>query len=97
VRDSDDISRGALAGSFAERTRRALDAGCDLVLHCNGDMAEMEAVAAAARPLSAEVHARIARAEELRQSRRVGFDARGAERRFAELISGGPATSSKPA
>ncbi|MGE0259522.1 MAG: beta-N-acetylhexosaminidase [Alphaproteobacteria bacterium] len=94
---SDDISMGALAGSFAERTRRALDAGCDLVLHCNGDMAEMEAVAAAARPLSAEVHARIARAEELRQSRRVGFDARGAERRFAELISGGPATSSKPA
>jgi beta-N-acetylhexosaminidase len=94
---SDDISMGALAGSFAERTRRALDAGCDLVLHCNGDMAEMEAVAAAARPLTAEAQARIARAEELRQSRRKDFDARAAERRFAELISGRPATSSMPA
>lgn len=94
---TDDISMGALAGSFAERTRRALDAGCDLVLHCNGDMAEMEAVAAAARPLTAEAQARIARAEELRQSRRADFDNLAAERRFAELISGGPATSSKPA
>ena len=39
---SDDVSMGALAGSLAERTRRALDAGCDLVLHCNGDIDEME-------------------------------------------------------
>ena len=86
---SDDISMGALAGSFAERTRRALDAGCDLVLHCNGDMAEMEEIAAAARPLTPQAQARIARAETLRRSRREDFDARAAERRFAELMAGG--------
>ncbi|NNE82290.1 MAG: glycoside hydrolase family 3 protein [Silicimonas sp.] len=42
---SDDISMGALAGSLAEKTRGSLGAGCDLVLHCNGDLAEMETVA----------------------------------------------------
>lgn len=48
---TDDLSMKALSGSFAERTRRALEAGCDIVLHCNGDMAEMEQVAEAAGDL----------------------------------------------
>ncbi len=42
---SDDLSMQALAGTLAERTRASLAAGCDLVLHCNGKMAEMEEVA----------------------------------------------------
>lgn len=58
---SDDLSMKALRGGLAERTRAALAAGCDLVLHCNGDMAEMEAVAAAATMLRGES---LARAEE---------------------------------
>jgi beta-N-acetylhexosaminidase len=49
---SDDLSMKALKGGFGERTRAALQAGCDLVLHCNGDMAEMEAVAEEAGALS---------------------------------------------
>ena len=40
---TDDISMGALSGSIAERTRAALAAGCDLVLHCNGRLDEMQA------------------------------------------------------
>jgi beta-N-acetylhexosaminidase len=51
---SDDISMGALSGSVGERTRAAVAAGCDMVLHCNGDIAEMRAVAAAAPPLAGE-------------------------------------------
>jgi beta-N-acetylhexosaminidase len=43
---SDDLSMKALSGSFTERARDALAAGCDVVLHCNGDMAEMKAVVA---------------------------------------------------
>jgi beta-N-acetylhexosaminidase len=45
---SDDLSMKALGGSFEEKTRAAIAAGCDIVLHCNGLMAEMTAVAAAA-------------------------------------------------
>jgi beta-N-acetylhexosaminidase len=59
---SDDLSMKALSGDFAERTRLALAAGCDLVLHCNGDMAEMTAVAAACAPLSQRAVFRLTRA-----------------------------------
>jgi beta-N-acetylhexosaminidase len=43
---SDDVSMNALAGSIAERTRAIVAAGCDVVLHCNGKLDEMRAVAA---------------------------------------------------
>lgn len=38
---SDDIGMNALSGSFAERTRKSLAAGCDAVLHCSGILEEM--------------------------------------------------------
>jgi beta-N-acetylhexosaminidase len=41
---SDDLSMKALAGDFGKRTKAAIKAGCDVVLHCNGDMAEMQAI-----------------------------------------------------
>ncbi|MDY0240926.1 MAG: beta-N-acetylhexosaminidase [Rhodospirillaceae bacterium] len=59
---SDDLSMKALSGDFAQRTHASLAAGCDAVLHCNGDMAEMEAVAGALRPLSDAARERLDRA-----------------------------------
>jgi beta-N-acetylhexosaminidase len=59
---SDDISMGALSGSLGERTRAAISAGCDLVLHCNGNLDEMLAVAAAAPRLEGEAARRAAAA-----------------------------------
>jgi len=38
---SDDVSMKALQGSFYDKSKAILNAGCDLVLHCNGDMKEM--------------------------------------------------------
>jgi beta-N-acetylhexosaminidase len=64
---SDDLSMKALGGAFDERARMALAAGCDVVLHCNGDMAEMEAVAAGCRPLSETALIRLDRAAGLRR------------------------------
>jgi beta-N-acetylhexosaminidase len=45
---SDDLNMQALSGTLAERTRRSIAAGCDIALHCKGDLAEMQEVAGAA-------------------------------------------------
>ena len=42
---SDDISMKALKYSITENTKRAFTAGCNLVLHCNGNLKEMVKVA----------------------------------------------------
>jgi beta-N-acetylhexosaminidase len=42
----------ALSGSIAERTRAIFSAGCDIVLHCNGQLEEMRDVAAETPELS---------------------------------------------
>jgi beta-N-acetylhexosaminidase len=42
---SDDVSMNALSGDYGERARAIRDAGCDLVLHCNGRIEEMRAIA----------------------------------------------------
>ncbi len=77
---SDDLGMKALAGSFAERTRGVLAAGCDIVLHCSGDMAEMQEVAAAApADLSAPAAARLDRA--------MAAAGRAPEGVFAEAIA----------
>lgn len=59
---TDDLSMGALQGDFCERTRLALKAGCDIILHCNGDWREMSSVAAELPSLSGESLARAERA-----------------------------------
>ena len=44
---TDDLNMQALRGTLAERTAASMAAGCDIALHCKGDMAEMLAVAGA--------------------------------------------------
>ncbi len=41
---SDDISMKALDGNIGDLSQKIIEAGCDLVLHCNGNMAEMQEI-----------------------------------------------------
>jgi beta-N-acetylhexosaminidase len=59
---SDDLSMKALSGTLGSRTLAALSAGCDLVLHCNGQMDEMREIAAICPPLSEVAEARLQKA-----------------------------------
>ena len=56
---SDDVCMRALAGDPAALTRQALAAGCDLVLHCNGVLADTAAVLAECPGLSPLAEARL--------------------------------------
>jgi beta-N-acetylhexosaminidase len=59
---SDDLGMEALQGSFGDRAVGVLAAGCDIALHCSGDMAEMLAVAGAVGPILPAARARLDRA-----------------------------------
>ena len=56
---SDDVSMKALQGSFYEKSKMILDAGCDLVLHCNGKMDEMTEINSAIPKLRDEFFERF--------------------------------------
>lgn len=86
---SDDVSMGALSGSIGERTRASLAAGCDVVLHCNGKLDEMQAVAAEAPVLSG---AALRRADAALAQRRKpeDIDLAAARAQFAALMGAAP-------
>jgi len=85
---SDDLSMKALTGGFRDRAEAALKAGCDVVLHCNGDMAEMKAVAAGTGPLKGHArrraHAALARLPKAVEP----FDAAEGRARFDAAFAG---------
>lgn len=55
---SDDLSMEALEGDFAHRTDACFTGGCDLVLHCNGVLREMDEISAVCPVLEDEALAR---------------------------------------
>ncbi len=56
---SDDLSMSALSGTIGERAAAGRRAGCDLVLHCNGNLEEMRAAAEQAGNLSGRSNERF--------------------------------------
>jgi beta-N-acetylhexosaminidase len=82
---SDDVSMNALAGSIAERSRAIIDAGCDMVLHCNGKLDEMREVARETPELSGKALERADRALASRKSPQP-FDRQAARARLDALI-----------
>ena len=83
---SDDVSMNALAGSIAERTRAIVAAGCDVVLHCNGNLEEMRAVAAETPWLAGRAKQRGEAALAARAAPQAGFDRVAARAQLDELV-----------
>lgn len=82
---SDDISMKALSGDLGELSRKALEAGCDIVLHCNGKMDEMLAISPAVGLLDGEALARAERAGRLLVPAK-SFDVADAQARMQSLL-----------
>ena len=81
---SDDLSMAALGGPMDERAARSLAAGCDVVLHCNGDMIEMQTIADATPPLN---DAGWRRWQRIARPKAQPFDAPEGAARLAQLMA----------
>jgi beta-N-acetylhexosaminidase len=81
---SDDVSMKALEGPIASRARDVIEAGCDIVLHCNGEMREMAAVAEVVPELAGKSLARLEAALEVTE-RCEPFDKTRAAQLLAEV------------
>ena len=81
---SDDLSMKALGGSFEDRTIQSLNAGCDIVLHCNGKMEEMLPIANVLPALSSQALERFAQAWAMLH-KPYEYDYISAEKRIAAL------------
>src|SRR5205823_7098821 len=85
---SDDLSMRALSGSLGDRARAALAAGCDVALHCSGNLEEMREVAEASGSLTGKA-ARRARAALKHARRPQPFDKKAALEDLEALVSTG--------
>jgi beta-N-acetylhexosaminidase len=82
---SDDVSMNALEGSIAQRTQAIVTAGCDVVLHCNGDLDEMRAVAGETPLLTGKAAERAGQALASRKAPQP-FDRGAARAELDELV-----------
>ncbi len=84
---TDDISMGALQGDLAEKSRLSRSAGCDLVLHCNGEIDEMRVVAETCGTLDG-LGRRRAKAALNRRSQPETIDINAVKSELDEVLSG---------
>jgi beta-N-acetylhexosaminidase len=87
---TDDVSMEALSGTLRERAGAAIAAGCDVVLHCNGQLDEMQAIAAAVPRLDGDAHRRAAAALAARRPA-PPIDVAAARKEFSAMLAGDPA------
>ncbi len=84
---TDDISMQALSGTMTERSVGSIKAGCDVILHCNGDLSEMKDVTQAAGTLSGKALSRAESALNARKSP-VSVDIEALKAELKTLLNG---------
>lgn len=85
---TDDLNMNALAGDLGDRTARSIAAGCDIALHCKGDLDQMIAVATAAQNMTAAAGAR-ASAALARRKAPLAVDIAALQVEFSQLMGQG--------
>jgi beta-N-acetylhexosaminidase len=85
---SDDLCMNALSGTLTERAETSLKAGCDLVIHWTGDMAEMRQVAEGVGRLKGGAARRAAAALSRIVHTPEPLDVHEARARFDALLAG---------
>ena len=83
---TDDLSMKALQGTLGNRTEAALAAGCDIALHCNGQLEEVREVVAAAPRLWGEAARRAGAALGRLKSPGKALNTAEARGRFSAMI-----------
>ena len=83
---TDDLSMKALKGDFAQLAHDSIAAGCDVVLHCNGEMHEMRAIAEAVTELSDHAATRAERVEPILRCNEP-FDTLVAQQRMNQFLA----------
>ncbi|MCA3270075.1 MAG: beta-N-acetylhexosaminidase [Holosporales bacterium] len=56
---SDDVGMKALTGTYRDRAAKAMAAGCDLALHCSGELEEMQDMVQGLLPMGTAALARL--------------------------------------
>ncbi|WP_425043884.1 beta-N-acetylhexosaminidase [Primorskyibacter sp. S87] len=84
---TDDISMKALSGALGDLSKQAIEAGCDVVLHCNGTLDERIEVAMAAGLMNDAAQARADRAIAARREP-APLDIEAAEAELSALMDG---------
>ena len=87
VLTTDDLAMHALTGTPGERALRALDAGCDVALHCSGVLEDTLSVLSAIPPMTAGTHARLQAASAMARASRVDLDVPALTAERARLLS----------
>ena len=82
---SDDLTMKALAGDLGELAAASIAAGCDLAMHCNGNLEEMTRIADALPPLADRARDRLERGRRMLRPR--PFDRHVALARLDEILA----------